>query len=359
MSNELGLGELVAHQLTKQQAAWLTMAARKNELTATLQRYELDLQAILLNKPVDALPEALKAYKAKFAEMKDARLQFTNAVDAGIIQPLMAFEKRADPKVNEAYISAEKRELADRQAKASQLQKDQAKATEVGQFKAHFVNEYTRLVADLRLAYARITSEAYQHCLTARTPVDKVDSAIQIAISAMGEVKPGAQNKFSRVHIPDAEAIEIYKTIPVPDWASYLREAVEGINAKFSLYPNDLANAEQAVQAEVQTFQATVVETAQEVQQEMAATTLIAQAEAFVLPEPGFKGITETTRIKVVDDNQRWVLLITTAFIANFNSVFNKLRVKKYSALTVAQMAAALDAAGVKVDGVGYENIIK
>lgn len=343
----------------QQQQAWVAMAVRKNELAAQLQRSEMELQALLLNKPAEQLAEQLKLYRAKHGEMKATRLAFTTVVDAKIIQPLMEFEKRADPKTNTEYLSAEKRELAHRQAETIKANSAQLKATEVGQFKSHFANEYARLVADVRLKYARIISEAYQQCLTQRIPVSNIDSAIQAAISACGDVKPGAIAKFIRTHIPDTEAVELFKAIPVPDWAKYLRDAVNDCNEKFSLYANDLANADIAVADESRSFQATVVETAAEVQQEMAANTLIAQAEAFVLPEPGFKSVIETTRIKILDDNQRWVLLVTTAFIANFQTAFSKLRVKKYSALTVAQMAAALDAAGISVDGVEYENICK
>jgi len=91
----------------------------------------------------------------------------------------------------------------------------------------------------------------------------------------------------------------------------------------------------------------------------MAATTLIEQANNFSAAPAGMKSVIELTRIKILDNDQKWIVTIIAAFLANFQKAFSKVGVKLYSKLTVSQMAKALDDAGVKVEGIEYEEIKK
>ena len=83
----------------------------------------------------------------------------------------------------------------------------------------------------------------------------------------------------------------------------------------------------------------------------------MASAESFILSD--VKGVVSTQRIVIEDNSESWIVKIMSAFLANFQSAFAKTKNKKYSALTVAQMAAALDSAGIKVNGVEYTTVEK
>lgn len=333
-----------------QQGAWLSLAEAKNNLAADLTKRELEMQGVL--------PD-LAAYRKMHSEMVEKRKSFTNIINDKLIAPMMEWEKRADPKTNAAYLAAAEKELAERKAATEKLERDQAIAAERGQFKAHFQNEYMRLATAYRHSLAGIIQQCYASCLGAMTPPDQVHAAMSIAEQAMDDVKPGMPNKFNRVYLTPEDAATLYKQLKPPSWNEIRAEASEQLKEKFSMYANDLAHADVALQDSQREFEATIIEDVQDLQQEQAANVLMASAEAFVLPDTGFKPVVELEKIVIEDNSEGWVVKIMSAFLANFQQAFNKTRNKKYSSLTVAQIAAALDAANIRVQGVQYTKVVK
>jgi hypothetical protein len=175
----------------------------------------------------------------------------------------------------------------------------------------------------------------------------------------MKDVRPPALEKFARSLVTDAEAAAIFKTIPQPQWAEIYKAEIEALKEKFSMYANDLASAEVVLEQTQVQFDAQLQQQQQQLQATSAAVVLTEQANVTFATGGGFKPVTETSKIKIVDDNQRWVVAIMSAFMAHFQKCITFVKVKKYSELKIAQMAAALDQAGVKVEGIEYEPITK
>lgn len=342
-----------------QQGAWLSLAEAKNNLAADLTNRELALQGIIMNVPDEKITPSMAAYKKGHEELVAERMKFTNLIRDKLIEPLMVVEKRTDPKTNAAFILLASRELELRKKATADLVQQQNIATEKAQFKAHFQNEYMGIGSAYRNSLRDIIHQCYMDCLTAKTPPDQVDSAIAVARLAITDVKIGQPNKFTRVHLSTEDAAALYKQLPPFNKSAIFEEMQAELTEKFSMYANDLANAEVAAENNERSFQATVVEEIQELRTEQAANVLMASAESFILPEAGFKAVTSTQRIKIEDNSESWVIKIMSAFLANFAVAFNKTRNKKYSSLTVAQMAAALDQAGVRVEGVQYTTVEK
>lgn len=342
-----------------QKNAWWMLAAKKNEVVTDLSTRELELQGLLLNVPDDQISTRLGEYRKKHGELVDTRKAFTGIITDKLITPLMETEKRADPKVNASYLALSARELELRKAATSKLLLDQNIATEKGQFKAHFQNEYMRLATAYRHTLSGIAQQAYTSCLEAKTPPDEIDTALAVARLAMADTKLGTPNKFTRVHLTPEDAAALYKQLHTPDTGEMLKEGMDLLREKFAMYANDLENAEAAIQDSQREFEATIVEDNRDLSNETAANVLMASAESFILPDSNFKPVTTLEKIVIEDNSESWVVKIISAFLANFAVAFNKTSVKKYSGLTIKQMAEALDKAGVRVQGVNYTTVDK
>lgn len=340
-----------------QKGAWIKLAEVKNNLSADLTKRELALQGIVLNVPDDGVVAAMAAYKKGHDELVAERMKFTNVVREKLIDSMMLVEKRTDPKTNTAYLELSARELAIRKAANASAQLEQNKATEKANFKAHFQNQYMEIGAKYRTALRQIIQDAYVACLHAKTPPDEIDSVLAVSRLAMVDVKCGTPEKFVRTHLSTEEGAALYKTLPPFNKSSIFEEIHAELTEKFSMYAHDLANANAAIENSQRTFSATIVEEQRELKQEQAANVLMASAESFIISD--VKAVKKLERIVIEDNSESWVAKIMAAFMANFAVAFAKTKNKKYSSLSIAQMAAALDAADVTVDGVKYETIEK
>jgi outer membrane protein OmpA-like peptidoglycan-associated protein len=122
---------------------------------------------------------------------------------------------------------------------------------------------------------------------------------------------------------------------------------------KWISYEMDLVNAEVAIKALEKQAAEREAEIAQEIAIETATNTLIAQAETITLETPKIK---REVKIIVVE-SEAWA----KAVIVNFIRVFpvDKLRVKSWSKLTLAQMAEALAKSGAELHNLQTEEICK
>lgn len=342
-----------------QQNAWLGLAQEKNKVSAQLTKQELELQSLLMNVEDKNLDVQLAAYRKKHTELIEDRRKFTNVIDEKLIQSMMQFEKRSDPKTNIQYKDASTRELNYRKQQQEDLNKQKNEADENAAFKSHFLNQFNNIATDYRTKCNNVITRVYADCLYAKTPADAVQPAIDIAIKVLNELQQLEPAKYERKYISVEEAKKIFSAIPQPNFNDIKNEYIEKMRENFSLYENDLANAEAAAKRiETQAVQENT-QLQNETQQENAQTTIIETAAAYQTPPEGFKGVTEVSRIQIIDNDPTWVLKIITAFLTNFTTCFPKVRVSKYSQLKIEQMCAALDAASIKVKDVQYENLQK
>jgi hypothetical protein len=342
------------------QRIWNLMGQGKMVMDSLLQKNALEIQGTLLGfEKLDqsALEKQLTAYRGIHAVMVDTRKKYTSFIDEAK-EMCMAVEKQYDPKINETYKAAAAREFSLRDEAHKNAQVAKNKASEAAAFEAFIQNQYHGMVAGYRSSLATIIQDTYNTCLTQRTPVENVNVALTAAVAAMRTVRPNNISKMERIYVSDAEAAKIFDAVPKPNYQNVFNEQIEALKTKFSLYPNDLANAEVALKQQTELFAKEQAQQTQKVEAEKAAATLMAQATVPVV-STSMKPITETTEIEIKDYSDEWVVKIMAAFMANFQVAMAKVRVKKKSALTIAQMAAALDAANVRVEGVDYVTLKK
>ncbi len=343
------------------QTTWDLMGRAKLVMDKGLQLRSLEIQTIFRDyEKMDAvkLAEALAMYNKKYKEMVAFRKGYTKYLDMAIDQ-CMILEKSYEPATNETYKKVAAFELSEREKANKKVLEQSAKNNEIAAFNAHVKNEYYRLAAGYSAGLNKIIHDAHVMCLTQKTPVDNVHVAISAAKSAMLLEKPGLMQKFNRTHITDPEAQALFAACHKPDWAGIFKEASEALTEKFSMYAHDLAAADVVVQQATIDFNAQAVQASNELAQVQAATVLTESAFVLTATPEGLKPITEVSKIAIVDDSQAWVVAIMAAFMGNFQKCFPTLRVKKYSQITIQQMAAALDAAGIKVADVKYSDIKK
>jgi hypothetical protein len=371
MSTEVKTLQLADLQLAAQgvpplpegkQLVWNLMGQAKVAMDQALQRVALEIQQHLANyQTMDqaALDKGLAAYRESHKKMVAIRQGYTGYLDAAK-DMCMVTEKAWDPKTNEVYKAAATREFTLREEAQKLATANQAKETEVQMFRSFIVNEYADMVHGYKTELLKIIQQAYTTCLEQRTPIENTTIAITAAVGAMREVRPRAMGKYERKLITDAEAMKIFESVPPPNWQNHFNDAIEYLKAKFKLYGNDLANADKALEQQKITFEQQQQAQKTEHEATQAANTLLAQATIPVVTPAGMKPIIETTVIEVPTVlDWAWEMRIVAAFLANAQICQPKVKTKKGGALTTAQMAAALDAAGVKVEGIKYAEIKK
>jgi hypothetical protein len=339
-------------------AGWQLIARAKQKCDATLERNALELQGVMFGWEQAGqkdLEDKLAAYRKAWNELAQERKKFTAILDI-VKDSAMKTEKLYAPQAYQPYIYAEARELQLRQEAAKEAAQAQAKANEVAQFNAHVMNQYASVAMEYKARLERIAQQVYEDCLYAKTPEDQTANAKDIALKVMADEKPQAYRVFQRTLLTQAEAVELGGRIVPPDFSAIQSKAAEFLEDRFVMYAHDLANAEAAIVASRTELQAQQVTEQQQVEQTAAVNQLTQSASVFVAAGPTVK---EKTTMVIEGDSEKWVLTIIAAFMANFQLCFKKIKNKDYSKITVAQMAAALDAAEVTVQGVQYNTVQK
>jgi hypothetical protein len=178
--------------------------------------------------------------------------------------------------------------------------------------------------------------------------------------TAIRQVRPRNMERFDRKIITDAEAMKLFESVTPPNWQNVFNEVVEFMKAKFKLYANDLANPEKAAEVQNDLFAQQQTEQQQQHEATLAANNLLASATIPIVTPAGMKPIVETTVIEIPTVlDWEWEARILAAFLANLPNCKGKVRTKKGGQLTTEQMAKALDAAGVLVEGVKYADLKK
>ena len=324
------------NQLTTIQQGWLKLAEIRIDLFDRLRLDELACQAELKdiqNLPLEKMQSALKSAKFNLSEAKRKRLDFTRMIDDKLSQPSMEFEKRMAAMIDEAT----KLELAARLETERLAKKAQGHANEVAAFKAHIINEWTRVAHEYRSNLQKMIDSSYINCIRANNPVEQVSVMVADLKDIMSRFELSAFDIFKRTHIDNREATEIFHSIdkyePSGDLAYYQTLAEE----RFQMYAHDLANAE-SLQKLVIEQQIRVIAAEQELAADIATNTLIAQAETLIVDTPKVK-----REIKIiVVESEAWAMAVMTNFMKVWQDVNYRVKVKSWAKLSIGQMAEAL-----------------
>lgn len=342
----------------KQQAAWLAMASQKNKLANELQQKELKAQAILLPvatcKEYGKIDTALAEYRKAHTEIVETRKAFTNQIDAGITQPLMAYEKRIDPKVNETYLLLSNSSLQLRKEETSKATQQNLKNQAIANFKAHCANEFYKAKEDLRGKIRKEISNQYQiHLQNRISPtIEKINELLRI-------LKPEQSAKFNTNVLTNEELAVVYDTLMKPDYEEIYTHGKDLLISTFSNFDSDLANTKAAIAHQQQAEQLAEAKAATQVAEETAINTLIAHSETVIIDTPKIK----KTLVVTVVESEQWAKTIMAAFITNMHHMGKYIKVKSWSKLTIGQMAEYLGKysteTGAQIANLNYEEVEK
>jgi hypothetical protein len=358
------IAPIVAPELTpQQQAAWVGMAQAKNNLVAELSRQELATQQILLNAgeqgDYNVIEAALAEYRKAHTLMVETRKGFTQMIDAGIIQPLMAFEKRVDPKVSQPYANLSNLSLQLRKAQEAEAQKANAIAAEVAAFKVHCENEYAKQIAAFRNTFRH--QAKLEHMLALKTKEkptpEQIRERLEGGIKLMGYPRP---EPFTPRLLTNEQLGEIYsKDCRKPDWQGEFDSMLFEIKTMYATFETDILNAEAAVKAQEDAAAQLQFEEAQKAAEETAINTLIVQAETVTVETPTIK---RTYTIAVVE-SEAWAKMVMAGFITNLPRLAKYIRVKSWAKLSIGQMAEYLAKLAtdeeIKAGGLEYQEVEK
>lgn len=321
------------NQLTTIQQGWLKLAEIRIDLFDRLRLDELACQGELKNienLPLEKMQSALKSAKFNLSEAKRKRMDFTRMIDDKLTSPSMEFEKRMASIIDEAS----KLELAKRLAIESESKEQQLHANEVALYKAHIVNEWTRIAHEYRSNLQKMIDSSYINCIKARVDVAKVPDMVADLENILARIELSTFVKFHRMFITDQEALDIFHSIdkyePAGDLKYYQSFALD----TFSMYAHDFNSIEKLEEEQ----RIRVAKAEQELKADLAINTLIAQSETLIVETPKVK-----REIKiVVIESEAWAMAILTNFIKNWQYVNKYVKVKSWAKLSIGQMADAL-----------------
>ena len=320
-------------QLTTIQQGWLKLAEIRIDLFDRLRLDELACQGELKDiesLPLEKMQANLRNAKFNLSEAKRKRLEFTRMIDDKLSQPSMEFEKRMASMIDEAS----KLELAKRLAIESEAKEQQLHANEIAMYKAHIVNEWTRIAHEYRSNLQKMIDSSYINCIKARVDVAKVPDMVADLMNILAKIDLSTFVKFQRMFISDQEALDIFHSIdkyePSGDLAYYQSLVAE----KFQMYQHDFNSIEKLEEEQ----RIRVEQAEQELKADLAINTLIAQSETLIVDTPKVK-----REIKIVIvESEAWAMAVMTNFIKNWQHVNKYVKVKSWAKLSIGQMAEAL-----------------
>lgn len=352
--------KVVPAPVTEAQAnAWVAMARTKNELAARLENAELMAQSILLpaqsTEDYNKIDLALADYRKHHTQMVELRKQFTSQIELGVIQPLMSFEKKVDPKTNELYKSLEAKSLAIKKTEEAKAAAFNRKNQERSAFITHIKNEWLRIQSQYSTMLRSAITSFYAESLKAKVeapPIKKLEELLtNIPVATM--------SKFIASQHTNEELMVIYNEQKAPDFQAILADAIQSIDGVFQMYEQDLANAEQAAAHALQQDALRKQEEERIANEQAAMNTLLTTAEVVTVETPKIK---RSVKI-VVHESSQWAKAVMTNFMLHEQHLAKYIRVKSWSKLSIGQMAEYLSKyasdTGEVFNGVEFEEVEK
>lgn len=321
------------NQLTTIQQGWLKLAEIRIDLFDRLRLDELACHQELKNienLPLEKMQANIRNAKFNLSEAKRKRMDFTRMIDDKLTSPSMEFEKRMASMIDDAT----KLELAKRLAIEGEAKEQQLHANEVSLYKAHIVNEWTRIAHEYRSNLQKMIDSSYINCIKARVDIAKVPDMIADLENILAKIELSSFVKFQRMFINDQEALDIFHSIDKYEPANDLKYYQSLIADTFSMYAHDFNSIDKLEEEQ----RIRVAKAEQELKADIAINTLIAQSETLIVETPKVK-----REIKiVVIESEAWAMAILTNFIKNWQYVNKYVKVKSWAKLSIGQMADAL-----------------
>jgi hypothetical protein len=351
LANQLGLGELVVKALSQTQLGWLVLERRKAAAFETIQKFELSIQGTVnqlveikegkivnkVEKDLAKIQEAVKKIKAEFTDMKDCRLQFTNVINEKLIEAAMVFEKRSAGLIN---LLAEY-ELEVRSEASKKSDEEAALNREVASFKTHIENEYFRIATGYRNALKSEASKVYVSALESEMSTDGVPELVAKLKETIRAIQKPRFEVFKRTLIDAEKAKELFLSVPAYNSAPDLEKALLAVDEMFSMYANNLANAEEAAKSVQQEAEKEIAESNERLEIEQATNILTSQASPSLIMSGGPKTKVKKKMEVVIEESETWELLILNTFIKNWKTLRPKIQ-SSSAKITIGQMATAI-----------------
>lgn len=330
MSNEL---TTIPPLTESQKGAWLGMAVKKNEVLSQLKMMQLQAQSILLcaKESTDhvVIDKAQKEYRAAFTALQEVRKGFTNKINMGIIEPLMAFEKAMDIKINEDYLYLSTTSLVLRQNEAAKAKAANDRLNEIAAFKLHIDNDNYRRAMEYRNIIQK--NILLQYSIQLR---ENNKEGWDVIKQMFKNIDLPLSEKFEAKILTKDELLKIFEGAKKVNFENIYNEKMIDFDNIFSNFDSDIAQSEAAIKHHQVLDDLRVNNEIEAHNINNAISSLIAKADTIQIEPPKIKTIKE---VEVVQ-NLAWVAAVTI----NFNFYKPNVNVKKLESLTVGQMAVAL-----------------
>ncbi len=338
--------------------SWLQLGNAKAVVLKRLEAKELEIQGILLgweNKPLLELQTALENFKKGVSEIPEVRKGYTKYLDS-IKEEMMVPEKRiaTSPVFKDATARYNQLRLAQQEQQADEARK----TLEAARFKAHVENEYLRIKSQYSIDLMKQIVDAYTMALADNLEEEGIRKMVEVTQQVMAEVKRVPAVKFDyKLHTKE-EILALAAKIPPPNYDAVLSQANTELIEKFKMYHHDKANhlaASDFLRGEMAKAE---TEIRQEITNATAVNNLMVQAGAVTITQDtGVKTAVKVWKPTSEEISREVALKVMGEFIAK--QTVAKVRVQDWGNLTVRQMVASLCDAGIKVDGVKYEEVVK
>lgn len=298
------------------------------------------------NATHQTIDEALAAYRKKVLDIVDYRKQFTNKITTGIIEPLMAFEKRMDPKTNEEYKLLEIASLDLRKHAAEQVKLANAKNQEISDFKIHLHNEFSKYVDAYRTEARKQINSFYATALKAKTKV-----GVEDALKFLKDIQIEPIAKFRNSILEKSEMLEIYNAFSKPNMEDAFTDMCDEFTELFEHFDAALLNADAALKAQEAKAMQMANEENQKLKESIAINTLVKMAETATIAGPKIK----KTLVVEVSENEGWAKAVLGAYLMNFYDCA-KYRRGSFAKMSIGQMADQLGKLATE-NGVCFANL--
>lgn len=353
---QLAIPEAALPLLTDVQKGWLKFAVLKGNTFKELQNFELKAQGILApiikegaTPTLDEVQKALKECKAIFNEAEACRKHMTGMFQERVIGPSMDFEKR----IKESLVPVEATELALRIKANEKANEEAAYNREVAAFKAHITNQYYEQATAYRLALNQEIMSTYLGCLEASISSENIPEYIAKLKETLPTIARIPFVKYQRVLLKDPEATKIFSEIPKWDYTVDLKSALLKVDETFSMYSNDLMNAEAAMTSIQEQAEKDREEALENLEAEVSTNNLIASATPLTMTGgPKVK----TTLAILVEEGQPWEMNVIKSFLKHWQKARPYIK-SASEKLSVGQMATALGKLATETQGLLFDGL--
>jgi hypothetical protein len=350
---------LPTSQLTEQQKSWLVLADQTANIKQSLQGKELALQG-LCAKPANTFEEVdgiLVTYDKEHKVLMAERLNFTNFIKDNLVEPLMAFEKRA--KEYEPYVKLKAKHLQLRLEAEAKAAQEKAIETEKQSYLTALKNAAIQSETAYRMEMDKMVNNIFAQFLNEGQKRPDIDLAVEILASLKF---PTVETAYTRNLLTVEQLFQLEKEVQPVDFYAIQSELIERAKQKFANeYQAALQNREAAIAQNLKDQEQKAAAMKREADEKAAMNTIIGTATAHTATVEAPK--IKRTLVPIIEDTEQWTVNVMMQFIRLREHTFNYVRVKSYPYLTVTQMANALakhhSETGEIIDGVKFKEEIK